>query len=87
MKHVIFIGLGLVSLTTAASAQDAPVAAAPVAAPAKPKVICRTEDTIGSRLETHKECHTAEEWRQISRAGSDFANSMTRTKWGVGAGQ
>jgi hypothetical protein len=50
---------------------------APVAAPAQPqqtaavdkkanpldKIICRTEDTLGSRLKAHKVCATLREWK------------------------
>lgn len=50
---------------------------APPAAPAQPqqtaavdkkqnpldKIICRTEDTVGSRLKAHKVCATLREWK------------------------
>ena len=35
------------------------------AKPAKAKIICETEEQIGSRLGGKRVCHTAEEWEQI----------------------
>jgi hypothetical protein len=63
-----------VSLLAAAPALAQP---APLAAPAQPqqtaavdkkenpldKIICRTEDTLGSRLKAHKVCATLREWK------------------------
>lgn len=51
-----------------ALAQPAAPAAAPVQAPAAKqdpldKVVCRTEDTLGSRLKRHKVCATLREWK------------------------
>ena len=62
------------SLLAAAPALAQP--APPAAAPAQPqtasadksanpldKIICRTEDTLGSRLKAHKVCATLREWK------------------------
>jgi hypothetical protein len=31
----------------------------------KPKIICETEEDIGSRLGRKRVCHTAEEWQRL----------------------
>ena len=33
--------------------------------PANPKLICETEQEIGSRLGRKRVCHTAEEWQRL----------------------
>lgn len=35
-------------------------------APKKKKLICRTENTTGSRVQVRRICHTPEEWDQIA---------------------
>ena len=39
--------------------------------PAKPKLICETEEEIGSRLGRKRVCHTAEQWQQIKAESRD----------------
>ena len=46
------------------------------AQPAPPKagssdIVCRSEDTIGTRLGAHRVCHTRLEWAQIKRNYQD----------------
>lgn len=35
------------------------------------KVVCRTEETIGSRLKKHKVCATMREWKEQQEASRD----------------
>ena len=72
MSKLAYITAALLLLPAPALAQivfnDGPP---PPAAPAKAakgksgvdKVICRSEDTIGSRLQAHQVCMTSEQWR------------------------
>ncbi len=62
-----------VTMTPAA----APPAAAPPAVKPEDRIVCRSEDTLGSRLESHKICHTAGEWKEInSNAAHDIGDSQ-----------
>ena len=69
--------LKLVSLSAAALVVASPAfsqnaASAPQNAnPAKPKLICETEEDIGSRLGRKRVCHTAEQWQQIKAESRD----------------
>lgn len=65
--------------------QAAPTPAAPDAKPEKK--ICRLVDTTGSIM-GKRECHTKEEWRQISAANSENAERAlsNRPRSGTGAG-
>jgi Ni/Co efflux regulator RcnB len=70
---------------------------APAAAPAQPqqtasadkkadplnKIICRTEDTIGSRLKAHKVCATLREWKDQE---DDNRLEVDRIRQGQGTG-
>ncbi len=51
------------------------------------KKICRTIDTTGSIM-GKRECHTKEEWRQISAANAENAERTlgNRPRGGTGAG-
>jgi hypothetical protein len=75
MKLILMLSAAL--MATAAAAQDAPAPTAQPVVAAKPKLVCHTEDTIGSRLGGHKECHTAAEWAKISRDQGDDLNRRT----------
>ena len=66
-----FYGLGFAALTitaVGAVAQTQPAAPAQQQA-AKPayadQMVCETQEEIGSRLATHKICHTRSQWAQI----------------------
>jgi hypothetical protein len=39
------------------------------------RIICVDEETLGTRLGTHRVCHTKNEWDQISRDAGDLVNS------------
>ena len=70
MKQLLY-GLGFAALSMAtvpAIAQTQPSAPAQQQA-AKPayadQMVCETEEEIGSRLASHKICHTRSQWAQI----------------------
>jgi hypothetical protein len=71
----------------------APVAADTTAPPPTPaaqgakanpldKMICKTEDTLGTRLGAHRVCATAREWKDQE----DENRQATQSMQGVGAG-
>jgi invasion protein IalB len=74
----------LCSATVSAQAQSTITAAEPATQPAPMQaaknshnpnqVICKHEETTGSRLEGHKTCYTRAQWEQMSR---DSAAAMT----------
>ena len=62
---------------TPAAAPPAAAASAPPAVKPEDRIVCRSEDTLGSRLESHKICHTAGEWKEInSNAAHDIGDSQ-----------
>ena len=72
---------GASTTLTPGVAPPPPAAAAAPAVTSTPKagdrMVCRTEDTLGSRLESHKICHTADEWKQInSSAAHDIGDAQ-----------
>jgi len=56
----------------------------PTAAPAKPakgksdvdKVVCRTQDTLGSRLQAHQVCMTKSQWAAYEQQQRDEASGL-----------
>jgi hypothetical protein len=66
MRSLLLLGLAALLLPTAASAYKE--RSGDHSAVTDPnKVICRTDEVIGSRLQTEKTCHTAQEWAQYER--------------------
>ncbi|MEO8455920.1 MAG: hypothetical protein ABI454_12250 [Sphingomicrobium sp.] len=69
LKITIFTVAFLTSVPALAQAISAPAPAPQQTASADKKenpldkIICRTEDTIGSRLKAHKVCATLREWK------------------------
>ena len=66
---VVVAGTPAIAQTQLAAPQPVarPVAAATVmvAKPVKPKLICETQEVIGSRLGGTRVCHTAEDWAAL----------------------
>ncbi len=75
MRFVAMASLMLMA-TPAFADQVQPAAAATTsaapAASAKPKMVCETQESIGTRLGSHKVCMTAEQWAQQRRDAGDF---------------
>ena len=71
MKQLLYgLGFAALSMTAApAMAQSQPAAPAQQPQAAKPayadQMVCETQEEIGSRLSTHKICHTRSQWAQI----------------------
>lgn len=68
-----------VMLLAAASPVAAQAPASPQAATAKDpldKVVCKTEDTIGSRLKAHRVCATVRDWKDQADE-----NRLAAEKW------
>lgn len=66
------VSLAAAALVVASPAFSQNAAPAPQNAnPAKPKLICETEEDIGSRLGRKRVCHTAEQWQQIKAESRD----------------
>ncbi len=76
MRFVAVVSLMLIATPALADQVQAPAAAATPAtsaASAKPKLICETQESIGTRLGSHKVCMTAEQWHQQRSDAGDFA--------------
>ncbi|WP_454886093.1 hypothetical protein [Sphingomonas oryzagri] len=66
MRSLIFAALTAISIPGAAFAY--PEGTGDHVATTDPgKVICRSQEVVGSRLATEKTCHTAAEWAQYER--------------------
>lgn len=79
MMKFVFTAL-LAAATVPASAQN-PAAPQQLAAQnVKPnpldKVVCRTEETIGSRLSAHKVCATVREWQEQQAENRDALEKL-----------
>jgi hypothetical protein len=69
-----------------AVAQNAPSpAAVPAAAKPNPldKIICRTEDSLGSRLNTQRVCMTLREWKDEAEANRKRAEEFQQNGSGL----
>jgi hypothetical protein len=71
MTKLIPIAATCLIVATPALSQNTTPAPAQNANPAKPKLICETEEDIGSRLGRKRVCHTAEQWQQIKAETRD----------------
>ena len=79
MQRTAFVMLASLGWTAASAQGVVTSAPAPAATPAawagsepsasapKEKMVCRTEDTIGTLLGGHRECHTKAEWAAMAR--------------------
>lgn len=82
-----FVPLAILAVTAvpAVAQTPVPVAAQTQAAPqAKQdpldKIVCRYEETIGSRLKSHKVCATVREWREQQEENQDAVQRMQQNK-------
>jgi hypothetical protein len=74
MKPLVAVSLMLVAGTAIAQPND----------PKDPKrVICRTEETTGSRLQSERRCLTAQQWAELAR---ETRMEMDRRRQQSGAG-
>jgi hypothetical protein len=84
---MILFALALVAASPEAAAQPAapaPAAPAPAVAAAKPaddldRVVCHVDEETGTRLGSHKECHTKREWIQNQNETANSLNRATST--------
>jgi hypothetical protein len=78
--------LSIVLAFPAAAQATAPPAAPAAQTSGKPnpldKIICKTEDTIGTRLGAHRVCATEREWKEQQEENRTAAQAMQ----GVGTG-
>ena len=80
MRTIATLAAPLVLIAAASSAQTPTAAPAPTtAAPVKDRIVCKSSDTLGSRLKVTKICHTQSEWRQMARDQSDNMDARLRT--------
>ena len=81
MTRFLIWAAPLLAVAVPASAQQATgdAAAAPTAAPVKPKKICREDPArTGSHMGGGRICKTAEQWRELDQAEAD-TSTMTGT--------
>lgn len=90
MSKYIFITAGLLAISAPSLAQiviqDNP-SAAPTKKPAAKsdldKLECRSEDTIGSRLESHRVCMTKQQWLSAEQEAKDKIRQLQITGFAV----
>lgn len=71
MTKIILIATACLIAATPVLSQGTTPAQPQNANPAKPKLICETEEDIGSRLGRKRVCHTAAEWQRIKAESRD----------------
>lgn len=83
MLKLAYLTAALIVLPAAALAQSAaaPAVPAPAASPDKSKsdldkVICRSQDEIGSRLERHQVCLTKQQWATNEQEAKNKVREM-----------
>ena len=93
MKFVsVMIAVGVITLFASGSGAepasgDAPQTATAVAKTPKPKpdphdpnaIVCKTEVTTGSRLNTEKTCMTRAQWQDTAQRSKDWLNNHRAT--------
>jgi hypothetical protein len=78
---IILAGAAPAMAQTAVPPAPAPTQAAPTPNPLD-KVVCKTEDTLGTRLGAHRVCATVREWKDQEEQNRTAAATMQ----GAGAG-
>jgi hypothetical protein len=86
LKYAPFIAL-MISAPLAAQAVPAP-AAPTQAAPATKvdpldRIVCRSEETSGSRLKKHKVCATVREWQEQREENRDAVDLYQRKGYSI----
>jgi len=71
MTKLIPVAAACLIVASPALSQNTTPAPPQKANPAKPKLICETEEDIGSRLGHKRVCHTAEQWQQMKAESRD----------------
>ena len=78
---VLILGAASPALAQQVAAPASTVATDAPAPPKKPKLICKTMETLGTRLGGHRECATAAEWSERSRrATQDLQENDTHQR-------
>ena len=75
MRFLMWAAPLLAIAAPAFARSDTGAAAAPAAAPAKPKTICRSEQVTGRRI-AQSRCYTAAQWAELDRVNSEAANKL-----------
>lgn len=85
MTKLILFAAGCLIVAAPALSQNTGPAPAPAksSSPAKPKLICETEQDIGSRLGRKRVCHTAEQWQQMKAESRDAIDKYQQQATGV----
>lgn len=85
-NYVSLLVLAMVTPPLAAQTGNSPGVSVQAASQAKEdpldKIVCRSEETIGSRLKKHKVCATLREWQEQELENRQAAQGMQ----GVGTG-
>lgn len=79
LKHASLAFLVVVSAPAVAQAPQDSVAKAPAADAKKnplDKVVCKTEDTMGTRLGAHRVCATVREWQEQALENQQATQKM-----------
>lgn len=86
MKIVLLTATMLLLCASAAQAQVSYVSNnLPAKTGDQKRVICETEETIGTRLATKKICLTAGEWNQMRNEHRDFIERIQSGAWARGS--
>lgn len=83
----VLAGVGLLLASATAMGEPAPASAdaEPIAHNPKPKLICRTMPTLGTRLAAKRECAPAAEWARMKEEhGRDLQRQQSLSLCGEG---
>ena len=74
MLKLVYV-VALLAITSPGVAQTSDSAAGTTAKPKKPKMVCRRDETTGSRLPGPSTCHTQEDWVRIDKINEERSRS------------
>lgn len=80
MRVVIFLGIGLLAASSAFAHKSKDEGGAGTD---PNKVICKTEDVLGSRLASQKQCMTEAQWIQLRREQRNTVEKMQNANGGA----
>ena len=78
MYKVVSIAAVLMAMTAPVAAQTTPASAPTVKAADTDalKIVCKKEETIGSRLAAKKVCLTVQEWKDLAEANREHTEKV-----------
>ena len=79
MINLFLMALSTVNLSAATAAATTPTAQQQPVEPVKEKLVCRTQERLGSRVGGKRVCNTKARWAEIEKDAGDTVREFQRT--------